>query len=158
MTINYNNNNYNYGQFNKTKTGVNKIKIKTSLDPIEKPVTLPALTMDDVDDAALTIENILQDMVENCTESSNKLEIEKAAKLIVVSLMNNYVIGSNARQEYEDKIWSLQSQLSTVKTQLIEEQSNSRSPYSTRERNELHKSKVFREKEPFYANPRKEIK
>ena len=96
------------------------VKVKINKEP--ELVVIPPLTMEDIDEAAMSIENILQDMVENYEDSSSKSDITDAAKSIVKLLMKNYVLGNYARKEYEDQIVSLQKQLATTKDQLIENQ------------------------------------
>lgn len=106
-----------------TSTNSTYSPIKVTINKEPELVVIPPLTMEDIDEAAMSIENILQDMVENYEDSSSKSDLTDAAKSIVKLLMKNYVLGNYARKEYEDKIASLQQQLATTKDQLIENQS-----------------------------------
>jgi hypothetical protein len=109
-----------------TSTNITHKPIKVTINKEPELVVIPPLTMEDIDEAAMCIENILQDMVENYEDSSSKSDLTDAAKSIVKLLMKNYVLGNYARKEYEDKIASLQQQLATIKDQLIENQAVSR--------------------------------
>lgn len=109
-----------------TSTKINPNPIKVTINKKPELVVIPPLTTEDIDDAAMSIENILQDMVENYEESSNKSDITDAAKSIVKLLMKSYVLGNYARKDYEYQIASLEEQLATTKDQLIESQSVTR--------------------------------
>lgn len=125
-----------YINTNVTHTGPSYGYVEKIAEKKETP-TPPLLTENDLDEAASSIENLIQDSLDDY----ENIDLESLSKNIIKLLLKNNSLPNYARQQYEDKISALNSQISILKADLIEAQYKSKKNlhptvhYSKKEKN-----------------------